>query len=51
VLDIFLARPHDFHGPVHMMRDLDRASDTIGFEPAPEPTANRVIVDNDLVQR
>jgi hypothetical protein len=51
VLDIFLARPHDFHRPVDMLRDLDGADNTIGLQPSAEAAADQVVVDDDLVQR
>ena len=51
VLDIFLAGPHDLHGTIDMLRDLDGASDAVGLEPPAEPAADQMVVDHDLVQR
>ena len=51
VLDIFLARPHDLHRTVDVLRDLDRASDAIDLQPAAKAAADQMIVDHDLVQR
>jgi hypothetical protein len=51
VLDVLLARPHDLHRTVDMLRDLDRPSNTVRFQPAAEPVADQMVVDHDLVQR
>ena len=51
VLDIFLARPHDLHRAVDLLRDLDGANDAVGLQPPAEAAADQMIVDHDLVQR
>jgi len=51
VLDIFLARPHDLHRTVDMLRDLHGACGTISLQPPPEATPDQMIVDHNLVQR
>ena len=51
VLDILLAGPHDLDGAVDLLRDLDRASDAIAFQPPAEATADQMIVEHDLLQR
>ena len=51
MLDVFLARPHDLHGTLDVLGDLDGADDAVDLEPAAEPAADQVIVDHDLVQR
>src|SRR5258708_36767873 len=51
VLDIFLARPHDFDWAVNVFSDLDSADDAIDLQPAAKAAADQVVVDPDLVQR
>src|SRR6267378_52660 len=51
VLDIFLARPHDLHGAVDMLRDLDGASDAIDLQPPAKAAADQMVMHDDLVQR
>jgi hypothetical protein len=51
VLDVFLAGPHDLHGTVDVLRDLDGANDAINFQPPAEAAPDQMIVDHDLVQR
>ena len=51
MLDIFLARPHDLHGTVDVLGDLDGAGDAVHLQPPAEAAADQVIVDDDLVER
>ena len=51
MLDIFLAGPHDLHGAVDLLRDLDGANDAIDLQPPAKSTADQMIVDRDLIQR
>ena len=49
VLDIFLARPHDFDRAVDMFGDLNRTRDAVGFESTAEPATDQMVMDHDLV--
>jgi len=51
VLDVFLAGPDHFYGPIDLLGDLHRAGDAIDFQPPPKTAANQMIVDDDLVER
>src|SRR6201988_4387453 len=51
VLDIFLAGPDDLDRAVDMLRDPDRAFDTIALQPPAEAAADQMIVERDLLQR
>src|SRR5262249_30234000 len=49
-LDVFLARPHHLDRAFDLLRDLNGTDDTVDIEPASEPAADEMIVDDDLVQ-
>jgi hypothetical protein len=51
VLNVFLPGPHDLHGTVDVLRDLDSANDAIGLQPSAEAAADQMVVDHDLIQR
>ena len=51
VLNVFLTRPHDLHGTVDMLGDLDGADRAVGLQPAAEAAADQMIVDDDLLWR
>ena len=51
VLDVFLARPHDLHGTIDLLGDLDGADRAVGLEPPAEAAADQMIVDDDLLGR
>src|SRR6516162_8299949 len=50
MLDVLLARPDDLDWTVALFGDLDGANDAVALEPAAKPTADKVIVDHDLVR-
>ena len=49
VLDVLLARPDDLDWTVDLFGNLNGANDAITLEPTAKPTADKVIVDHDLV--
>jgi hypothetical protein len=51
VLDVFLAGPHHFYGPVDLLGDLHRPGDAIDFQSPPKTAADQMIVHGDLVGR
>ncbi len=51
VLDVFLARPHDLHGTIDLLRDLHGANDAIDLQPPAKAAADQMVVDHHLVQR
>ena len=51
VLDVFLTRPHDLHGTIDMLGDLDGADRAVGLQPPAEAAADQMIVDDDLLRR
>src|SRR5215510_6569014 len=51
VLDVFLAGPHDLDRTVDVFGDLDGTNDAVDLQPPAKPTAEQMIVDDDLVQR
>jgi hypothetical protein len=44
VLNVFLPGPHDLHGTVDVLRDLDSANDAIGLQPSAEAAADQMVV-------
>src|SRR5258708_33741246 len=51
VLDVFLAGPNHFYGPIDLFGDLHRAGDAIDFQPPPKTAADQMIVHDDPVER
>src|SRR5215470_9205520 len=49
VLDVFLARPDDLDGPLHLLRDLNGPHGTVELEAAAESAAQQMIVNADLL--
>lgn len=51
MLDVFLTAPHDFHRPVHLLRDLDGEDATVDVQPPAEAAAEQMVVNLDRILR